>query len=877
MDEPKHGETSGMKARKVFLETNLTKKDLFELVPPTPGRAKDEKSHLIDEAMAARTWPQILSFTLSPDRLEWWQTLFLRSLSDGPKTKKEILSNGQVSQVLSKAKAEGLDSDLGNFLGRKLVLLAKYGFITRNRSGRSWAYALEQLIEDGARTELSHVTADKVMSRFHTSPEYAFINRYKSYLYRRDARGKPAEHPYIPPVNPDIRAKPPSHVDENAQIRRIVVFSDYRIQDVQLLLDFVEGLDPKPDLILYGGDDVARFGPYPLDLLQEELREIDCPPFMVRRPESGAYIYNLNMQFDGPRSATNALAATISQDLSDTDKIRKLVVSSLGAETDAKRGARKARTSMKQAGFGSHSRNTFADENYQSLEVEKGRSSWDVSIYPGKGGGLECNVRSMWPITPWNDPREALRDSKAIADYIAKNCVVLTTDSKKSKKALFYNPVETRNFFEELARKSTHGLCAVIGNDDYSSVSGIIKGTAVFNVHESPAIFGGYAVVGMEGSPSSPEEPGIGVCLYTEDDVKKHLESFHDYVRGKKLIVVSHAPPRGVLDHAVRFGRRDIGSTSLRDFVQSDESVKLVVCGHVHRCGGMTSKLGHSLVVNAASHDNYGEPGRVAIVDIDRSGEMRVEWHLMYELSGIFGIGPRTLDKLYSVSITRLEDLLKMEISKVSAAVDIPVSVLERFAIHAKAMVTGKPLVLSRFQKPAGRMLYLDIETNLDQSLVWLVGVYSESRGLFKSFFAKDEDEEKKVLSDLVEFASREPEAAIGFYACTGFDRRVLESRLTANGLPTDLCGRMVDLCLPLRRAIAFPLKSYGIKSLAGYFDYEYSHPDLDGFGVALLYMNEYRNTHNQTLQAKMLEYNKDDVMFLKQLTDRAVSLTSSV
>jgi hypothetical protein len=212
MDEPKQGEASRMKTRKAFLEANLTKEDLLRLVPPASRRAKDEKSHLIDEAMTAKDSSQILSFVLSPDRLAWWQTLFLRSLSNDPKTKKEILSDGQVSQVLSKVKAEGLDSDLGNFLGRKLVLL-KHGFVTLNRFGRSWTYALTQLIEDGVRKELSYVTADKITSKFHTSPEYAFINRYKSFLSRRDARKDYSERVYIPPVNPDIKAKPSSYVD----------------------------------------------------------------------------------------------------------------------------------------------------------------------------------------------------------------------------------------------------------------------------------------------------------------------------------------------------------------------------------------------------------------------------------------------------------------------------------------------------------------------------------------------------------------------------------------------------------------------------------------------------------------------------------------
>ncbi len=40
---------------------------------------------------------------------------------------------------------------------------------------------------------------------------------------------------------------------------KILAFSDYRVQDIDLLKDFIQKMDEKPDLILYAGDDIDRF------------------------------------------------------------------------------------------------------------------------------------------------------------------------------------------------------------------------------------------------------------------------------------------------------------------------------------------------------------------------------------------------------------------------------------------------------------------------------------------------------------------------------------------------------------------------------------------------------------------------------------------
>ena len=61
-------------------------------------------------------------------------------------------------------------------------------------------------------------------------------------------------------------------------------------------------------------------------------------------------------------------------------------------------------------------------------------------------------------------------------------------------------------------------------------------------------------------------------------------------------VLVSHSPPKGAVD---RDGQgRSLGSTAVRDTVLATRP-RLVVCGHIHACGGEDAVLGDSVVVNA--------------------------------------------------------------------------------------------------------------------------------------------------------------------------------------------------------------------------------------------------------------------------------------
>jgi hypothetical protein len=93
----------------------------------------------------------------------------------------------------------------------------------------------------------------------------------------------------------------------------------------------------------------------------------------------------------------------------------------------------------------------------------------------------------------------------------------------------------------------------------------------------------------------------------------------------ERLIIVSHTPPRGVLDRALRYGEEAIGSLALRDFVEEEKRVCLVICGHVHSCGGRYERLNNAVIVNVSSHDDPYSRANVALIAVEPGGNVDVK------------------------------------------------------------------------------------------------------------------------------------------------------------------------------------------------------------------------------------------------------------
>ena len=102
-----------------------------------------------------------------------------------------------------------------------------------------------------------------------------------------------------------------------------------------------------------------------------------------------------------------------------------------------------------------------------------------------------------------------------------------------------------KNLFEDLARCSRYGICAVIGNDDPPSVRTLISGNTVFNVHKTPVTLGEYTFIGLEAAPPA-DGFMVGFC-YSEKEIERHLAFQKRVAKKNRIIILSHAPPFGAL------------------------------------------------------------------------------------------------------------------------------------------------------------------------------------------------------------------------------------------------------------------------------------------------------------------------------------------
>ena len=437
---------------------------------------------------------------------------------------------------------------------------------------------------------------------------------------------------------------------------------------------------------------------------------------------------------------------------------------------------------------------------------------------------------------------------------------------------------QSENLFEQLAATSTHGLCAVLGNDppqeDEESRSKdlyvvpntrvlrrFIRGTGVHNVHETPLIIGDYAVIGSEGAPIDERLGSMGVVIYSEASIARHLRLAAKSARGKRLILVSHTPPRGSLDFAIRFGKRPIGSSALRAFLRKRRDVPLVVCGHVHYCGGQSKKLGRSMIVNAASHDDCGAFGKVAVIDICGQKVSGLVWHeLRGELTSIAGIGEQRGIRLRAAGIrnaTHLADATEECIRNI-----LKCSTSEATIIKARAssQLKQQVLVLKRLEL-AGNRAYVDIETDLAGKFIWLIGLHIESEDKSYAFFANTPQDEVTILREFLELLAQKPELSLLAYSNCRAEQRLLAQRLSAHTLPATVAENIEDVYYAIHSCMAFPVQDMRLKTIAKCCGFSARHPEMEGFDAALSYGSGRPTKARKKL---LLEYNEDDMLALK-------------
>ena len=276
----------------------------------------------------------------------------------------------------------------------------------------------------------------------------------------------------------------------------------------------------------------------------------------------------------------------------------------------------------------------FSDWAVQNIEqfidyLGKLEEKPDVIVYAGDDLNRFNNVPYMAiPKTLRNRYREELIkiqepfgkfDKKIVEDIIYQNEIEYKMDVNK---------------FEKIASFSSYGLLVVAGNDDPYYRKKAIYGKKVVDIHDNSVIIDDYAIIGIEGSTGT-----IGLLRDTEKEIRDHLKTKVEHVGDRQLIIVSHFPPFKILDFSLRFSQDHIGSHALRDFIEKNSyKIRAVISGHSHLQGGKFKEYKNTYVLNCASHDMYGDPGRIVIIDIS-DDNVDISWKTLFELSTVPGVG----------------------------------------------------------------------------------------------------------------------------------------------------------------------------------------------------------------------------------------------
>jgi Icc-related predicted phosphoesterase len=424
-----------------------------------------------------------------------------------------------------------------------------------------------------------------------------------------------------------------------------------------------------------------------------------------------------------------------------------------------------------------------------------------------------------------------------------------------------------------------------------STSAQVLSGDGIYNLHQKPFIFQDYAFIGLGGQ--------LGTAFFAEikapplflphHSSEKRDEEAYQVVKGyldtqlakvekdKKIIIISHAPPYGVLDIGLRLGQNHIGSRALRDFIEGNK-VALALCGHCHLFGGRAEQLGTGYVINCASHD-YGErndkeegiyDGNYAVIEIQDS---RVSYELCKNnpslgcMTKLNQVGPRRIQHMLDAGIRSLEDVSEQNRKTIESLPGSSKWHADMWIRQVKAIQSGKFEVFDRkrlipllgIENPA----YFDIETDLGGRKIWLIGIYNERKGEFLQFFEKDRED--KLLQDFSQYVIKN-NCSLICYGGNYFDRDVVKNSMREHGIKIpEYIEQCRDAGIDIQLSVAGPFKGFKLKDMGKMIGYQWRHPDLDGLEVGAQYTS-YLLDRKEPDWNRLLEYNEDDVMAVKRV-----------
>lgn len=595
---------------------------------------------------------------------------------------------------------------------------------------------------------------------------------------------------------------------------QIVALSDWRTQPIEHVHVGLDSLGFKPDLLLYGGDDVARFGSAAYVESNERMH-----PHQLR--------WNLHHSIRRPRRHT--LGQLAFHPHRDFD-----IFSVKHPEEDPD----------------------------AAIKVIDRQMPWVLTQWWGR------QRRSVAALTPLVEalgrPRTYARVRDRIVDEFDRERLPL----KGLTVFLRRKGADAINEFSRLARRSSLGVHGVVGNDCHPSDRGVLRAPGVHDLHRRPFVLRGFGFIGLEAAPGE-----YSTLRYDERAAIDHLNAAAARLpQGLPLVIVSHAPPFGVLDLAARFGVENIGSRGLRSFIRTHD-VRLVLCGHAHLGGGKSQQLDKCLVVNTANHDDDHSPGRIAVVDLDAGGAA-VRWVVPQTLTtdALADCQRPHKERLAAAGIKLLSDVHALSEQQIGEISGVTSRTARKWLAHARAQRYRRFVQLQPPAPLPDQSIFYDIETmpGGQRPEIWLVGVLDPGTDRVRQFLAKTTKDEVRILRAFIEYLDERPGWALVSFS--SFDPRRLTERLrrySGSWARRFAARAKIDLYKWLRTAVVPPSHRYNLKDLSRALGIGHDQHEHDGTSLAFTYLARALGRRVAMPWSKALQYNREDVQVLPRIIAR--------
>jgi len=462
----------------------------------------------------------------------------------------------------------------------------------------------------------------------------------------------------------------------------------------------------------------------------------------------------------------------------------------------------------------------------------------------------------------------------AFSDWGKKDPVFMEEILKRNQTIdlLVYSGDSLNRFYEdghnrlsELAEYTSRGKALVVkGNDDEHSPK-VFESDNVHNLHQEIFELGNYAFLGVEGAE-------IGKTTITEDKIKKQLEKQkEEEAKRKNKILVSHQPPYKILDIAQKFERKHVGSQVIRQFCKNEE-IELVLCGHVHNQGGNLETYEDAKILNNASYFDKYSPNNFSIIELNENGikcsqesTSRTECR---KLSALPQASASNVRRFWDAGIESLEDISRENIDQLQKVVGAGRPQAELW-INVKKAIKNEKITLrdkSAFEPlKKENLIFFDIETDLTQSIIWLIGAYSSKEEDFSSF--SNLDYEENLLIEFREYLEEFTNPTLVYYGNNGFDEERFKASMKRYSIKIPESVAFYDLGKNIQWNLIGAFQKLSLKPLAKKLSgYDYQKQDISGIEAGFIF-SRYLEEGIKGDWDKIKQYNRDDVLALKSLS----------